>query len=321
MISFIIIGYNEGWKLLKSVKRVYDIIDECSLTDAEVIYIDSQSSDNSMESLKEFKDLKKVVIKGHANAAIARNIGAEIAQGDWFFFIDGDMEIEKDFVLMTLDKNVPYEFFTGQVIDYIYDSNWKFINKQSHYKENKEVITVNSTGGVFLIRKTLWRKVNGMRNKYKRSQDLDFSLRLSELGHKVVRLPQAICAHHTIPHNNSLRMWKNIYNQNVFYQNSVLFRDHMFNMKFLKSYVRTNYSQIVLILALVSSLLISPFFFIAYLIVVLFRSYLNTTKVSEASIKYFFNRFSYHLVKDFLTIFHTLFFYPTNHKLEYEQIN
>ena len=89
MISFIIIGRNEGWKLKKCILSVITTIQVNKLQKYDIIYVDSKSSDNSIEIAKEFKQVKVYKITGDTNAAIARNIGASEAKGEYFFFIDG----------------------------------------------------------------------------------------------------------------------------------------------------------------------------------------------------------------------------------------
>ena len=62
MISFIIIGKNEGWKLLKSIESVYKAIEINKIEDSEVIYVDSRSTDNTLDDIKIFKNLIVAVI-------------------------------------------------------------------------------------------------------------------------------------------------------------------------------------------------------------------------------------------------------------------
>jgi len=106
MISFIIIGRNESWKLTKCIESVFDTAKYSSLEDYEVLYVDSQSTDNSIELVNEFNGINVFLIKGECNAAIARNIGAVEAKGDILFFIDGDMEIIPSFLNEVLDSEV-----------------------------------------------------------------------------------------------------------------------------------------------------------------------------------------------------------------------
>jgi len=128
MISYIIIGRNEGWKLTKCLKSVFDTIEYNKLRDAEVIYVDSKSTDDSIERAKTFAKVKIFRITGVCNAAIARNIGAKEAKGNILFFIDGDMEIDKNFIKQAIVNNqLKHDCVTGHLDDYLYDINGNYL--------------------------------------------------------------------------------------------------------------------------------------------------------------------------------------------------
>ena len=85
-ISFIIIGRNEGWKLTNCLKSVFNTITYNKLDNYEIIYVDSKSTDNSIESVKQFKNVKIFQLTIDYNAAIARNVGANKSKGQVLFF-------------------------------------------------------------------------------------------------------------------------------------------------------------------------------------------------------------------------------------------
>ncbi|MCD4819029.1 MAG: glycosyltransferase [Candidatus Cloacimonetes bacterium] len=324
MISFIIIGRNEGWKLTKCFKSVFETIEYNKIEKYEVIYIDSKSNDDSIERAKKKSKINIFQITGEFNAAIARNIGAKEANGDILFFIDGDMEINKDFYknVVRLSKENDNLYLTGQVIDEVYDTDWKLIKKQWHYLKIVNPTKVNSTGGIFLISKKLWNLVGGMKTKYKRSQDLDFSLRLAKKGYLILRYPEIICHHNTISHNNSQRMWSNISNFNIFYHKSLLTREHLFDKFFLKNFIRSDYTILILIITITlcfSFSFNSAVFWILYFISIILRSYINSKK-EKGKLKYLFNRITFHIIKDVLSIIMIFTFFPKSHNEKYVKI-
>ena len=54
MISFTIIGKNEGWRLEKCLQSVVSIVEQDEITDIEIIYVDSQSTDDSVVLAKQY---------------------------------------------------------------------------------------------------------------------------------------------------------------------------------------------------------------------------------------------------------------------------
>ena len=86
-ISVIIPVYNAE----KYLSNTLDCLLAQTLKELEVICINDNSKDSSLEILKEYakKDdrLKIIDLKENMGAAVARNKGLEIAQGEYFGFV------------------------------------------------------------------------------------------------------------------------------------------------------------------------------------------------------------------------------------------
>ena len=81
MISFIIIGRNEGWKLSKCFESVFKTIKQNKLEKYEVIYVDSDSTDDSIKRAQSNNCIKTFKITSKPNAAIALfNLDEDIAE-------------------------------------------------------------------------------------------------------------------------------------------------------------------------------------------------------------------------------------------------
>ena len=199
MVSFIVIGRNEGWRLEKCFKGIYAFVEAEHISDYEVIYVDSKSSDDSIYLSKSFNNAKTILITGECNAAVARNIGAKEAKGDILFFIDGDMELIPGFWSGIVKNGVlVYPFISGVEKDVLHDNDWKYVETQVRRKliEGKDYYEA-TTGGLFVIEAELWHNVGGMDNRFKRSQDQDLGFRLSKMGYKLLRKSQIWVNHYT----------------------------------------------------------------------------------------------------------------------------
>jgi glycosyltransferase involved in cell wall biosynthesis len=312
MISFIIIGRNEDWKLTKCLQSVYKTIKENSLSAYEVIYVDSKSSDDSIERVKRFEETKVFQLTEDFNAAIARNIGAGESVGEVLFFIDGDMELIPEFLpLVYSDENgLIQDFVSGNWVNYFYNQKGDFISKENHQNTKQDSIE-SVTGGLFLIKKKVWEKAGGMNPVFKKSQDIDLGLRLAKNGTFLHRKKEIAAKHHTIAYLNKNRMWKNLFSFNHLYGRSLLHRRHLFNKQSYSRLLRNDYTLLLLIgVSLLAAFMHSVIIFILYILAVLFRG------------KFKLNRFAYLIIRDLTVLFGFFFFWPNNAKnTQYIKIN
>lgn len=96
-ISVIIPVYNGA----DFIKRCYDSIKNQTFKDLEMIFVDDESKDNSLEILRELekKDNKvKVIAQKNKKQGGARNTGLKAANGNYISFVDVDDYISEDFL-------------------------------------------------------------------------------------------------------------------------------------------------------------------------------------------------------------------------------
>ena len=96
-VSVIVPVYNVEQYLERSMNCLLNQ----TLKDIEIICIDDCSTDNSLEILKKYEKLdskfKIISLNKNQGAAIARNKGLEIADGEYLGFIDPDDSIDLNF--------------------------------------------------------------------------------------------------------------------------------------------------------------------------------------------------------------------------------
>lgn len=318
MISFIIIGKNEGWKLTKCFESVLLFVDKNAITKYEIIYVDSKSTDDSIERAKKFRKIKIFQITGICNAAIARNIGAKESKGNILFFIDGDMEIDASFfkVAFNNNNNLVYPFLSGGLVNYNYDSNWNLLFESVYGRNVKEDKHEHTTGGIFIVEKQLFNKIGGIRTKYKASEDNDFGLRLSKIGCPILRKKEIIAKHHTIPYNDNKRTWNLLFNGSELYS-IVLFREHLFNLHSLRKFAFENYPLLMLIISFAFFFFFNfKYLFVIYLLFVFFKSFNYDKQINKKTL---FN-ISKIIIRDIMRFFAFFIFFPINKKIEYKKI-
>lgn len=308
-ISFIVIGLNEDWRLSLCLKAVKELIAFNSLQNTEIIYVDSDSTDNSIEFAKEQNVDKIFKISGNINAAIARNVGVNSATGELLFFIDGDIVIKPFDLNILLNANIKlkYGYVVGFLDDVNYTSDWQFINQAPrNYKfETKDRQVTTAGSGIFIIEKETWLKFKGMDERLRRTQDRDLSLRMAKKGIVGIRKAEIFGLHHTIPYNNSKRMWKMLFDGSLSFK-GVFIRKHLFNRSFLPNLLHEEWTISILITTLILSI-INPLTILLYTLVVLI-------KIRKQNIKRFFQVFAHRVLQDLIVVFSFLLFYPMRPK-------
>jgi len=100
-LSIVIIGRNEGERLERCISTAQAIQ---GWTPAEILYVDSGSTDGSLELAARLGATVLALPPGPFTAAKARNFGWTRAVGDLILFLDGDTILLEDFPLAALAK-------------------------------------------------------------------------------------------------------------------------------------------------------------------------------------------------------------------------
>lgn len=130
-ISVIIPIYNSESYL----KKCLDSVVNQTLKDIEIILIDDGSTDNSLEIIKQYNNQYeniKYISKKNEGQAIARNLGIEMATGDFIVFVDSDDYIDQN-MFKKLYTNATTNNSDIVVCDYVEEYENKKILKKSLY--------------------------------------------------------------------------------------------------------------------------------------------------------------------------------------------
>lgn len=94
-VSFIVIGYN----IEKYLFRCFSSVQNQTLKDIEIIFVDDGSTDNTYKIVSQMakKDTRiKVITQKNSGANAARKKGFESAEGEYVVFVDGDDWVEEN---------------------------------------------------------------------------------------------------------------------------------------------------------------------------------------------------------------------------------
>ncbi|MDR2222762.1 MAG: glycosyltransferase [Flavobacteriaceae bacterium] len=126
-VSVIVPVYNGA----KYIRRAIDSLLKQSLYDIEIIVVDDGSTDDTLNIVKSIVDEKiRILSKVNEGVSIARNVGIEIARGEYIGFVDAD-----DFVNIDM-----YETLYSKANDADVVSSVLWIEREGKYIQKENVL-------------------------------------------------------------------------------------------------------------------------------------------------------------------------------------
>lgn len=180
-IAIVVIGYNEANNLDHTFQAINRI--NYPLEKLEKIYVDSGSTDNSVEIARTYTD-KVFVESRNPSSGRNRNRGLMEARYDIVHFIDGDVIIHPDYLrnIVNLFDEKDAQAIVGQLDE----QNPNIFNKLAALSnvEKKEGYTrFTSTGATYLKHALL--SVNGYDERIRRGQETELGDRFRNAGYKI----------------------------------------------------------------------------------------------------------------------------------------
>lgn len=123
LITIIINVYNGE----KYIEKCLDCIINQTYKNLEILIINDESTDNTLNIIKKYKDKRiKTITTENKGLALSRNVGIDNAKGKYIYFIDVDDLIEKDTIeyLYNLIKKYNCDIATSKYLN-VYDYNIK----------------------------------------------------------------------------------------------------------------------------------------------------------------------------------------------------
>ena len=241
------------------------------LNDCEVICVDSGSTDDTIDVMKEYigriPNYRIITCTGPCNSSMARNIGVANSTMEMVFFVDGDVEISSTFVKEAssmIEKNKA-DAVAGNVKDVVYADNYESIRIPVRYRQYfQKVKEIFYCGGIFIASREIVEEVGEWDETMLRNQDIEYTLKLSRLG-RLFGIPVDMCTHHTLAHQDRpARFFRNLYP--LFF--GMLLRRNLDRPKAILSLMMGNRglsAGILIYLIAAAGLIVSPVLKISYL--------------------------------------------------------
>ncbi|PWC19119.1 hypothetical protein DDT52_12520 [Brenneria roseae subsp. roseae] len=164
-ISFVVIGLNEEVSLDGCFQSITKAISKLDRAEYEIIYVDSGSSDRSVDIARGVRNCKIFKLTKNRSASAARKVGELNAKYNYILFLDGDMLLDVSFLENIFSENILSDSTVGciglrQENTFNYFRNEFEIKTKDFYK-NKNMSNVKHIGGAFLVRRDVLIKSGG----------------------------------------------------------------------------------------------------------------------------------------------------------------
>lgn len=277
-ISIIIVNYNTA----EFIKQCLDSLKKHWISDMEIIIIDNNSTDRSIESLvSKFPGTHFYFLKDNKGFGAGCNYGTTKANGKYLLFLNPDITVTSDaisYLYNHMEKNPDTGVCSGLLYDkneipaYCFnnfpDLSWEFmqafgiglertirklLNHPNIISGQNDPFEVDwFHGACLLIKKELFNKVNGFdENIFLYYEDVDICYKVKILGYKNICIPNAKFYHFT---QSSVRGHKG---QRVYF-----FNMHKYKNYYMKKYFPI-YKRVIVhffyILAGLLKIVVSPF--------------------------------------------------------------
>jgi glycosyltransferase involved in cell wall biosynthesis len=192
-ISVVVIGRNEGERLARCLAAVARTAEPRPV---EVIYVDSNSTDGSCERAAALGAKVLRVDNADPTAALGRNVGWTAALGELILFLDGDTELEKDFLgraVKALSEDASAAVVWGHrreiapeksVYNRVLDLDWVFPVGESEF-----------CGGDALMRRSALEEAGGYDASLIAGEEPDLCRRMRGRGRKILHIDAPMTLH------------------------------------------------------------------------------------------------------------------------------
>lgn len=191
--SIIIIGKNSKKILEECILHLKSSLKSSSFVNKyEIIYVDSNSSDNSVQIANEFKIKTIEIIDGYTTASIGRYLGNKYATYENLVFIDSDMYLDEDWFNSSFKYYEKYGAIIGERHEKLYKNDVVVKEIPKFYNIN-EVEIASNIGGFLMIKKELIKGIN-YTPIIKNEEEKDFYAKFYDKA-KIYRIPVTAYIH------------------------------------------------------------------------------------------------------------------------------
>ncbi|WP_096388812.1 glycosyltransferase [Halopenitus persicus] len=197
-LSVVIVTYNEEERVRACIESVLDACD--SLSEFEVILVDSNSTDRTVEYAVEYPiTVLRIPSDDLTTPGAGRYVGTQAARGESILFVDGDMTVEKNWL--------------SHAREYIARNGVAAVDGYLNRLPDETTIhEVDAVRGTALYDAASLRSVGGFDPQLRSLEDIHLGFLLTDAGYRLLRLPEVAARHPEPPTlHEPFRRWSRGY--------------------------------------------------------------------------------------------------------------
>jgi len=193
LISVVVIGRNEGQRLIACLKSIQQINHPGG--DIELIYVDSNSQDDSPKQAAELGAKVLSVTPKRPCAAIGRNAGWRVASAPFILFLDGDTLLHADFAQAAMQA------MQDPDVAVVWGHRREIHPEQSLYNRVLDLDWIyppgisDFCGGDALMRREVLEQVGGFSEDLIAGEEPELCQRIRGLGKVILHIDQPMTLH------------------------------------------------------------------------------------------------------------------------------
>lgn len=208
-VSIIVLTFNRKLAALECIRSLKSIM----YPNYEIILVDNSSTSTSIGTFAMQEGIQLIDITGKENlgAAGGRNVGVKYSSGEYLFFVDDDMVVDKTSLvdLVTIAESDPSIGVIGPII-YRHDDPEKVWFYQPYivqYPEKSIVDVPMVVAGALLIKMEVVRRIGLFdENYFFYHEEWDWCFRAKKAGYRTVCATR-VRAWHKVPHNEQSKLY------------------------------------------------------------------------------------------------------------------
>ncbi|UWG47965.1 Glycosyl transferase family 2 [Halanaeroarchaeum sp. HSR-CO] len=223
-LSVVIVTKNEADRIERCLESV---IEACQQTVSrfEVVVVDSKSTDDTVEKASAYPVTVVRLTTDDVTPGAGRRVGTELVDASRILFVDGDMEIEADWLTAAIS------YMEGHQVAAV----------DGHLNEtgSNRPEPVSSVRGVALYDREALESVGGFDPYLGALEDIHLGFELGVAGHRMVRLPEVAATHPDRAHLfEPLRRWRRGYSKGTghalrrSWPSPTLLGNHLYRIRF-----------------------------------------------------------------------------------------